>query len=75
MGEIIHRFCPRNGLCTIECPHKAHDTDDPCMIEREQIMLYGVVLNLKDSSAISEEYMNEIVYLKRETKIDLRRIE
>jgi hypothetical protein len=45
------------------------------MIEREKILLYGVVLNLVDGSAISEEYMNEIVYLKKLSNINLRRIE
>lgn len=75
MGRIIYRICPNRGLCTINCSHKAPDAEDPCLIEREKILLYGVVLNQSNGSAISEEYMNEIVYLKRRINIPTWSIE
>lgn len=44
-------------------------------MEKEKILLYGVVLNKRGGTVIGEEYMNEIVYLKRNLDLDLRTIE
>jgi len=67
--EVIYYICPHQGICTINCEERS-----TCKIEREKILLYGVVMKLKTGEVEGEEYMNEIVYLKRKLTIDPLRL-